>query len=253
MIYISHLIPDNELRELIAQTGAGVESIEFSVAENLDHLKETLSSYKERLKTLGTDDVILHGPFLDLNPVSYDREIRRVSMLRYAQAYEAARELGAGKIVYHSCMYPDIYYAQGWAERAADFYREFLETRRDVEVVVENVYDRELMLLVDMVEEIEAPNFHLCLDVGHANRFAGAVSLKEWARQMHAYVTHVHLHDNDGAWDSHKALGEGTVPLDVLGKYLEPGPGRTYTIECGSREAVLKSFQILEKLFPDRN
>ncbi len=35
---------------------------------------------------------------------------------------------------------------------------------------------RELLLLVDMVKEIEAPNFHLCLDVGHANRFAGAVS-----------------------------------------------------------------------------
>ena len=60
----------------------------------------------------------------------------------FAQAYEAARELGAEKIVYHSGLYPDAYLLIGWAERMADFFGEFLEDRRDIDVVVENVFDR---------------------------------------------------------------------------------------------------------------
>ncbi len=36
MIYISHLIEDEKMKALTARTGAGIESIEFSVAENLD-------------------------------------------------------------------------------------------------------------------------------------------------------------------------------------------------------------------------
>ena len=42
MIYISHLLPDDEMKEIISQTGVGIESIEFSIADNLDHLKEYL-------------------------------------------------------------------------------------------------------------------------------------------------------------------------------------------------------------------
>ena len=37
MIYVSHLLSDEEMKEIIERTGVGVESIEFSVAENLDH------------------------------------------------------------------------------------------------------------------------------------------------------------------------------------------------------------------------
>ena len=36
MIYISHLLPDHEMNEIIEQTGVGIESIEFSIADNLD-------------------------------------------------------------------------------------------------------------------------------------------------------------------------------------------------------------------------
>ena len=42
MIYISHLLPDDEMKEIISQTGVGIESIEFSIADNLDHLYKWL-------------------------------------------------------------------------------------------------------------------------------------------------------------------------------------------------------------------
>ena len=34
MIYISHLLSDQEMKEVIQKTGAGIESIDFSISEN---------------------------------------------------------------------------------------------------------------------------------------------------------------------------------------------------------------------------
>ena len=39
MIYISHLLDDSEMADVIEKTGAGIEAIEFSVSENLDSLQ----------------------------------------------------------------------------------------------------------------------------------------------------------------------------------------------------------------------
>ena len=42
MVYASHLIADNEMQEIIEQTGMGVESIDFSIADVLDHWRAVL-------------------------------------------------------------------------------------------------------------------------------------------------------------------------------------------------------------------
>lgn len=246
MIYISHLLPDEEMQEVIAQTGAGVESIEFSISENLDSLSAHIASYKKRLAFMGADRLTLHGPFLDLNPMTYDSGIARVTKLRFAQAYEAARELGAEKIVYHSGLYPDAYLLIGWAERMADFFGEFLEDRRDIDVVVENVFDRTWKPLKDMVQRVGKENFHLCLDVGHANRYS-EIPVREWCHNLKENMTHVHVHDNCGDRDAHLAVGEGKIPWDSIWDALRERKEMTYTIECSTKEAVLKSYARIKK------
>ena len=59
MIFISHLLPDKEMKELIEETGAGVESIDFSITENLDHLSESVNSYKKRMKENNRDTKVV--------------------------------------------------------------------------------------------------------------------------------------------------------------------------------------------------
>ena len=172
MIYASHLIADNEMQEIIEQTGMGVESIDFSIADVLDHWEEHLPEYKERFHVMGTAHLTLHGPFLDLNPAAYDSQIRQVTRLRFDQSYEAARELGAEKIVYHSCYYPQVYFLEGWAERVAEFMNQFLEGRSDIEVALENVLDPKWESLKAVADQVEADNFGLCLDIGHANCYS---------------------------------------------------------------------------------
>lgn len=281
MIYISHLIPDEEMKEIIEGTGAGIESIEFSVSENLDHFSETLASYKKRLRFMGTEDIILHGPFLDLNPAAYDSEIQKVTFRRFSQCYQAAQELGAKKVVYHSCMYPEIYFTMGWAERVRDFIREFMETHKGITICMENVLDREWEPLVDAVKMVNHPDFQLCFDIGHAHCYS-PISVESWARNLAPYVSHIHLHDNYGDRDAHNGLGDGNIPLKKIFKVLELSKrksltqrrgfgedkswidrkfhtdgrtlhgktdftgGQTVTIECSSKEKIVQSYTLLQ-------
>lgn len=242
MIYISHLLPDDEMRELVEITGAGVESIEFSVAESLDHLSSAIKSYRKRLSYMGCENLTLHGPFLDLNPVAFDREVQRATMLRYVQCYNAAMELGADKIIYHTCMYPDVYYVTGWAERMADFMNTFLERHKGIEVLIENVLDREWFAILDAAERIQSDMSGICLDIGHAHCYSKH-SVTEWAKKLAPKVKHLHLHDNDQSRDSHLGLGEGTIPLQEIFEILEDTKVHSCTIECCTKEAVLGSYE----------
>ena len=55
MIYISHLFPDDQMEELIRQSGMGVESIDFSIADKLDHVSQCIDVYRVKLQKLGTE------------------------------------------------------------------------------------------------------------------------------------------------------------------------------------------------------
>ena len=243
MVYASHLIADNEMQEIIEQTGMGVESIDFSIADVLDHWEEHLPEYKERLHVMEAAHLTLHGPFLDLNPAAYDSQIRQVTRLRFDQSYEAARELGVEKIIYHSCYYPQVYFLEGWAERVAEFMNQFLEGRSDIEVALENVLDPKWESLKVVADQVEADNFGLCLDIGHANCYS-AQPVEEWAQGLNPYLTHIHVHDNHGDRDAHLALGDGNLKWKKIQEIFMQEEKRrretgckkemTYTIECAS-------------------
>lgn len=247
MYYFSHLLSDEETREIVKNTGMGIESIEFSIAENLDNLDAVMRSYEKRLEYIGCRDLILHGPFLDLNPISYDKLIWKASMQRYEEAYTAAKKLGAKKIVFHTGLVPDWYLLIGWAERMALFYKEFLEDKDDsVKIVMENVLDRVPEPLAETADRIKHPAFGLCLDIGHANCYS-AVPVEDWIRAQEPYLKHFHVHDNRKDKDSHLAFGTKTVPVHEVKAALKRGKERTCTIECSSYEAVMTSYENLIK------
>lgn len=72
MIYISHLVLDDDMKALVKEYGTGIESIDFSISDNLDQLSDSIKTYWQKMKEIGTRDLILHGPFLDVNPCAYD-------------------------------------------------------------------------------------------------------------------------------------------------------------------------------------
>ena len=224
----------------------GIETIRFSVAENLDDYSHQIRKAREELKKCGNPPLSLHGPFLDLNPASYDSRIRRVTRERFSRAYEAAAELGASRIIYHSGRIPCTVYLEGWAERMTDFWMEFLEGKSGITVCMENVFESEYSGLLQVAEQVENPDFGLCLDIGHAHCYSSC-SVAEWAERLKGHIRHIHVHDNDGSRDSHQALGSGTLPLsEVFEKLMRNNENLSWTIECTRTEDILKSGKILE-------
>ena len=113
-------------------------------------------------------------------------------------AYQAAKKLGAKKLILHSGFIPSVYFLTGWAERMADFYKKFLEDKDDsVEILMENVMDPLPEPLREIMENVSHPSFGICLDIGHANCFS-RTDCKEWAEMLFPYIRHLHLHDNPG-------------------------------------------------------
>ena len=258
-VYISQLMPEEELRGVLAFSGAGLELIDFGISCNLDMFDQTMARTLSLLDRLGHPDVSVHGPFLDLNPMSFDSRIARVTADRFKQAYEAALMLGADRIVYHSGMIPTVYYTDGWAERTASFWNRFLEdvgagSAEGPLVCMENVLDREVTPFLEAAMRVDHPGFGICLDIGHVFCYA-ADPLSVWIRKLSGRIRHVHLHDNDGIRDLHLALGEGQVPWEAALREMLAGPGGTeitFTIENTSAEAVRKSLTALRKISKDK-
>ena len=246
MIYISHLLPDEEMKTMVEEYGAGVESIDFSISDNLDCLAYSLENYQGRLNALGTQGLLLHGPFLDVNPSAYDSLVREVTMRRFNQCYEAARALGAKKIVFHSGMNPYVYYKEYWAEHVALFWLEFMKGKKGVQVVLENVFDDDWRLMKDVYERVDHPDFKLCLDIGHVHCYS-SLDVREWAKNLAPYVSHVHVHDNCGDRDSHIGLGKGNLPWQEVLEMLPQENGRTWTIECMKLEDVKVCMEVLRE------
>lgn len=245
MIWISHLLEAEEMKNLLGQIDAGVESIAFSIAENLDHLEQTLQEYAVSLEQMGCRRLTLHGPFLDLNPAAFDERIVQVTMERYEQVYTAAEKLGAEKVIFHSGFLPSVYFLEGWPERMAAFYNRFLEGKSDrIQVLMENVLDPYPEPILETANLILHPAFGVCLDVGHANCYS-KVSVQEWAKVLKPKLRHLHIHDNAGDRDTHLALGEGCVCWEKLRQTLG---NLDSTIECCTQEAVQQTYRILEQI-----
>lgn len=244
MIYISHLLPDEEMVAVPEKEKMGVESIDFSIGYCLDEIEKTIEQYRERLLKLEYGALSVHGPFLDLNPSSNDTLIRKVTKERFEQAYEAARELKADKIIYHSCFLPRVNFLEGWTDLMVPFWMDFLEDKDDtIQIHMENVFDPTYECLREVVEKVNHPAFSLCLDLGHANH-ASLLPITEWVEELSSIIGHIHIHDNDGITDGHLAVGEGNIPWEeVFATLGNCCPQVDYTIENARLKDVKQTLE----------
>lgn len=247
-LYVSHLMEDDQIKELIKGRNLGIETIDFGIGYVLDDLEVNLMKYRERLKKIQPEALTIHGPFLDLNPASFDTKVQKVTEQRFEEAYYAASVLNADKIVFHSCFLPDIYFEEGWADQMAGFWISFFEKKeRKIPICIENVLDRNCYLLRTVWEKVNHPMLGLCLDLGHAHVYS-QTPLTEWIQCLNEAVTHVHLHDNRKDRDAHLALGAGNVPAARILQLLEESvPDASWTLENSRGEDVEASLAFLER------
>lgn len=230
-LYVSTIDWDRA-ETLAAEYGIGLELAEFCEARQLDAPDDTLMASVRR-KTAMAPAGVFHAPFSELCPAAIDPLVRQVTLHRYRQSVTLARELGIRRVVIHSGFVPIVYFREWFVPESVKFWRAFLEELpRDMEILLENVMEEEPTLLRDIVAEVNDPRFRLCLDVGHANDFLSKTPVMEWIETCAPWIGHVHLHNNEGGWDTHSPLGEGTIPMeDVIDALERMCPGVSYTLE----------------------
>ena len=243
-IYLSTI--DSHAADLVRSHGFGLEIAEYCTAYNMDeHFEETDTAVQGQLYSISS--AILHAPFNELFPCAIDPLARELAKHRYRQAIRLAQRYKAHKIVIHGGYNPRIYYPVWYVEQSIVFWKEFMkEVPADMEICLENVLEEEAFILFDIVSAVDHPQLKLCLDVGHVNAYS-AISAAEWLKAWAPYLSHFHIHNNDGSWDSHSPLNCGTIPMkEFLLQADELCPSATYTLEL--TEAADSVRWLLEEL-----
>ena len=232
-IYLSTVDP--RAGELARELGLGVEIAEYCTAWNMDR---EYPQTDERLRgaLAGNPRRILHGPFNELFPCAIDPEARDLAARRYRQAIALARDYGADKVVIHAGFNPWLYYPVWFREQSAVFWREFLAEEPGVEIVLENVLEQEPEWMTEILRAVDSPRLRLCLDVGHVNAYS-PVDTAEWLRRCAPWISHFHLHNNNGTRDAHDPLFQGSIPMEELLTLAGAlCPEATFTLELPNAE-----------------
>ena len=236
-IYISTIAPD--AAHLARQHGFGLEIAQYCTAWNTDEQFEKV--HPKVLEAIaGIPRRILHGPFNELFPCAIDRKARALASDRYRQAIDLAKRYGADKVVIHGGYNPWLYYPVWYVEESVTFWKEFLQEDPGVQIVLENVLEEQPGMLLDIVSGVDHPGLRLCLDIGHVNAYA-KVPVMQWLESWQAYLSHFHIHNNDGSWDTHSPLHSGSIPM---GEFLDRAavlcPDATWTLELMEAESSVR-------------
>lgn len=203
----------DDYEALAREYGVGFEYNDFYGSDVLDDenaLADIIGRYEE---TYVPEYCTMHGAFIDVVVFSQDKEIARISKLRIRQSLEVARRIKAKGVVFHTNVNPYLTY-DGYMEQAiegiADYLEELLKEYRDINIYVENMFDDNPYTLLGISKRLSIyDNYGVCLDYAHAS--LSHTDMDIWIKELHSFVKHLHINDNDLIHDLHMPVGAGRI------------------------------------------
>lgn len=227
MRYYGTTFSDDDVR-LLKTYGMGLEISQCMSATGIEAFPQHRTSLEAMLE--GSVGRSLHGACYDMNYVTTDPDILAVVNRRFGQSLTVARALDIHRIVFHSSYtcYDDKspQTLQKWVDRSIAFWHGFLRNvPENMVILLENVDDENPAALRDVIRGVGDRRFRCCFDAGHAF-CRSSVSSEHWITTLLDEIAHVHIHDNRGANDDHRALGSGIIPykrlIPLLAESLPP-------------------------------
>ena len=227
-LYISTISTDAV--RVAQEYGLGLEIAEYCTAWNMDEKFAGVDGVVKK-KLQGIWGCTLHAPYNELFPCAIDKKARELAAYRYRQAIGLAKSYNAEKVIIHGGFNPWIYFPVWYIEQSVLFWKEFLAKDPGVQIVLENVLEEDPQWLLDIVKGVDDPRLRLCLDIGHVNAYS-KVPVMDWLEAWAPFISHFHIHNNDGSRDQHNALTDGTIPMEqLLNRAQVLCPDATYTLE----------------------
>lgn len=193
----------------------------------------------------------IHAPFLGLDPASPDQQTRRVAMDILQETFDLIGIFAPQSIVCHPHLIADR--PEDMKERlkaGIDFWQELLPTatKHKTPIMLENTFEKSPANLKQLLTALGSPYARFCLDAGHVNAFAKS-HWQDWLPEMAPWLGQLHLHDNNGEYDDHEAIGSGCFDFAGFFGYLkEHRPAPIFTLEPHEETALWGSLAALDKL-----
>ncbi len=157
----------------------------------------------------------VHSPYEDLNIASSDAAKRRSSVGAVKECLRRATEFDALNVVVHPGTSDGGQTPDATFETNSDSIMEIWDFSCSIgqRMAVENDIAHEKGILVKPDDfkrffSLAGARLPLLLDVGHANI---SKSLGAFVTEMAPDLAELHVHDNDGMWDQHLAMGKGNA------------------------------------------
>lgn len=198
-----------------------LEIQDFVFPENLVNKVDVF--YKEYKTLLNgfQGEITIHGPYMDLNPISLDASIKELTKERYLQAVELAKVFNSSWIVIHTYFSKihnqEPWYQDYWIEENLKFWKNVIPVleREKKTIVLENVFDVNPKTIKELIDRLGSEFFKACLDVGHCNVFSEE-SIKTWFEVLGESLRYLHISDNNGKRDSHLPVGSGSIDFQEV-------------------------------------
>ena len=199
-------------------------------------------------------DVTVHAPFAGINIALSSLALRRAILKRLKKSIFYAGQLDCRLWLFHPGLQTGVshfYPGSDWQVNL-DSVRALLKIGRKegVKIAIENVpglYPFVLKSVQDFSRFYDELNddIGLVLDVAHANLNR---QVQHFIRQFSEKIVHMHVSDNDGAYDLHLGIGYGTINWESVAKAVREAK-YSNVIMLESIEHVQESLQTLRKLF----
>lgn len=211
---------------VVERLGAGIELQSYGVvgASSPAAWQERLDKHRSFRRGF-SGPLAVHGPFIGISYTFFDHLMRDAVRERMRLTLDVVRELKPQRLVLHTGFKPEVelfHIEERWIAGTVAFWRQEIPKYADlgVEVVFENLIERDPSLLVSLHDDIDHSNLKLCLDVGHVNVYSRS-PVPDWIEGLGSRLTHVHLHDNHGKDDEHLPVGRGDLDFAAIFKSLK--------------------------------
>jgi len=240
----------------IAELGAGIELGSYGmIGIRSEHDWESRIALHLMIRKQFEGVIALHGPFFGMEYNHIDHMIRDVVNRRMDMTFEAAKKLGAIRVILHSSYKPEIelFKLQDiWLKGCVEFWQHEIERweASGIQIVLENDTEMSPDLLVQLANEVNSPYLGLCMDIGHQYLISELDAL-EWVRRMQQWLFHIHLHDNDRTNDYHWPIGRGTIDFEPFYEEIKlQAPLATLSLEVEDKmEVKMSNLRNLVKIF----
>ncbi len=258
-------IPVEELEpyvDWLVEDGRDLELQSFCSAAVLNGDWQPLAKRARALLTNHDGRLGIHGPFPGFSIDTEDPDMQAVVRTRLMQGLDVCEELGATQMVIHSPYtswdHENLLNAEDQPEKLVGNVRACLTDavaraeRLGVELVLENIEDRDPYARVELAKRFDSPSLKVSIDTGHAyyaHCIGKAPAVDRYVRAAGDMLRHVHLQDTDGFADRHWALGDGTIPwfpiFEELGR-LSSNP--RLIVELRDKSGLRRSARFLETI-----